>query len=239
MSRGDPVEFTRQLAGGNLQRCGNRVRLEDENGNPIAPAGTLTVIQPNPNLLNANANMQVGDVDVGAANPVPVTQPNPDLLNANANMQVGDTDVGAANPVPVTDTWEVVTLSDEGANDSDKEIAVPAGYEYQVLWIWVEYTSDANAGNRQLEVDFRDAADDVIGQIRPGVTQAASLTRYYMFAPALADLGAFRDTDYLMTPLPPTMFLPAGYDIRIWDNNAVSAAGDDMIIQMQVARRAV
>lgn len=101
MSRGDPVEFTRRLADGNLQRCGNRVLLEDENGNPVAPGGVVTVIQPNPNLLNANANMQVGDADVGAGNPVPVTQAVHDLLNANANLQVGDVDVSAANPVPV------------------------------------------------------------------------------------------------------------------------------------------
>jgi len=116
---------------------------------------------------------------------------------------------------------------------------VPVGYEYQVLWIWIELTTTATVGDRQLQVDLRDAADDVIGQVRVGAVQAASLTRYYMLGPALADLGAFRDTDYLMTPLPPTVFLPAGYDIRIFDNNAVAAAADDMVIQMQVARRPV
>lgn len=135
--------------------------------------------------------------------------------------------------------WTVVTVSDETADDSDKTFTVPARYEYQVLWIWIELTTTATVGDRQLQVDLRDAADDVIGQVRVGAVQAASLTRYYMLGPALSDLGAFRDTDYLMTPLPPTVFLPASYDIRIFDNNAVAAAADDMVVQMQVARRPV
>lgn len=135
--------------------------------------------------------------------------------------------------------WEIVTVPDETADDSDKTLTVPTGYEYQVLWIWIELTTTATVGDRQLQVDLRDAADDVIGQVRVGAVQAASLTRYYMLGPALSDLGAFRDTDYLMTPLPPTVFLPAGYDIRIFDNNAVAAAADDMVVQMQVARRPV
>lgn len=133
--------------------------------------------------------------------------------------------------------WEIALISDETANDNDKTIVVPAGYEYQVLWIWVELVTDATQGNRQIEIMLRDPTNDQIGDFRAGATQAASLTRYYMFAPALADLTAFRDTDYLMSPLPPTIFLPAGYRVRVFDNNNISAA-DDMIIQMMVARRA-
>lgn len=135
--------------------------------------------------------------------------------------------------------WTIVLVADEAVDDSDKTITVPARFEYQILWVWVEMVTDATVGARQLQIDLRDTADDVIGQFRPGVTQTASLTRYYMFAPSLADLLGFRDTDYLMTPINPTIFLPAGFDIRIFDNNAVAAAGDDLIIQMQVARRPV
>jgi len=62
--------------------------------------------------LNANANVQIANVDASAANPVPVTpgtgsffevrQATHDNLNANANMQVGNTDVIAGNPVPIS-----------------------------------------------------------------------------------------------------------------------------------------
>ena len=146
---------------------------------------------------------------------------------------------GLTAATQIIDTWVLGLQSDETADDSDKTLTVPAGYEWQVLWIWIELTTTAAAGNRQIEIQLRDGADDIIGDFRAGAVQAASLTRYYMFGPALADLTAFRDTDYLMTPLPPTVFLSAGYDIRIFDNNAVAAAADDMVIQMMVAQRAV
>ena len=162
-----------------------------------------------------------------------------------ADLTLGSNPITIANPLPVVtteplpiiDVWTVALASDEGANDNDKTITVVADQLWHVLWVWVEYTSDANAGNRQIAIELQDAANDVIAQFRAGVVQAASLTRYYLFAPAMADLDAFRDTDYLMTPLPPTVLLPAGYQVRVYDNNGV-AAGDDMVIQMQYAYRA-
>ena len=139
--------------------------------------------------------------------------------------------------IRIDDTWEILLVSDETLNDSDKTLTVPATYEYQILWIWIELATTATVGDRQIEIRLLDDAADTIGQFRAGVVQAASLTRYYMFAASLADLLGFRDTDYLMSPIPPTLFVSAGQAIRIWDNNAVDAAADDMIIQMQVARK--
>jgi hypothetical protein len=52
-------------------------------------------------------------------------------------------------------------------------------------------------------------------------------------------LTAFRDTTFLMTPIPPTILLPAAYIIRVYDSAAVAAAADDMVVQLMVARRAV
>lgn len=149
--------------------------------------------------------------------------------------QVSSVPVGGM-PVYITeDNWSFTLVSDETVDDSDKTFTVPAATTYQILWIWVEYTSTAVAGNRQLEIQILDSGADVIGEYRVSVVQAASLTRYYMFAPALADLLGFRDTDYLMTCIAPTTFLPAGYALRVWDNNAVDAAADDMIVQIMVA----
>lgn len=144
-------------------------------------------------------------------------------------------DSGGRLYVTVSD-WEIVLISNEALDANDKLITVPARREWQVLWIWVEYTSDANVGDRQLEISLLDPANDEIGSVVVGATQAAGLTRFYMIGPALADLDAFRDTAYLMTPLPPTVFLTAGESVRVFDNNLVSP-GDDIIIQMKVARR--
>jgi len=128
--------------------------------------------------------------------------------------------------------------ADEAPNDSDKSFTVPADTEWIIKSIWVEYTSDGNAGNRQLEVQIQDDAADVIAQVRVGIVQAATLTRYYMLAPHVTELAAFRDTDYLSTIMP-EWILPAGYVVRVWDNKAISAAGDDMICQVMILSRAV
>lgn len=146
-------------------------------------------------------------------------------------------DIDCLGRMVIDDDWEIVLVSDETANDSDKTLTVPASTYQQVLWIWVELTTTATAGARQLVIQIQDAATDVIAEWRPGATQAESLTRYYIFAPANADLTGFRDTDWLMTPIPPTLILTAGQIIRVYDNNAVDAAADDMVIQMQVARK--
>jgi hypothetical protein len=134
--------------------------------------------------------------------------------------------------------WTLVLYSDENLNDSDKSFTVPAGVETRFKWIWVEYTSDVGAGNRQLEIQVQDDAADVIGIVRAGAVQAASLTRYYLFAQQATELTAFRDTDLLSTIMP-EWILPAGYVVRIWDNKAISAAGDDMIIQIGVETRSI
>lgn len=143
------------------------------------------------------------------------------------------------DPVPISDTWRVSLQSDETADDSDKTFTVPASTEWQVLWVWVEYTSTVVVGDRQLVIQLQDSGSDVIGEVRVGVVQAASLTYNYMIAAALADLTALRDTDFLTIPFPPTAILQAGDIVRVYDNNAVDAAADDMIVQMQIASRSV
>jgi len=122
--------------------------------------------------------------------------------------------------------------AEETTTDSDKTITVPAGEEWVVKWIWVELTSAAAAGNRQMEIQILDDAADIIARLTAGIVQAASLTRYYLFAPNVTELTAFRDTDKLST-LMPEWVLPAGYAVRIWDNKAIAAAADTMIVQMQ------
>jgi len=140
------------------------------------------------------------------------------------------------NPLPVDDGWFPFLTALEGPNNNTKSETIPANRWAQVLWIWLEYTSDANVGDRQIIVEILDDENDLIAEFRAGSVQAASLTRNYMFAPSLADLTAFRDTDYLQTPLPPTLILDGSYTIRVRDNNNVSAL-DDMALQIMTARK--
>ncbi len=140
--------------------------------------------------------------------------------------------------VGTSDTWHPIVVADTDDNDSDKTFTVPADTEYQLLSILVDLVTSADAGDRQLTVLITTAADVVIAEIPAGVVQAASLTRRYTFGVGNPDLLAFRDTATLLTPLP-VLVLPAGYKIRIYDNNAVAAAADDMDVQMLVLSRAV
>jgi len=135
--------------------------------------------------------------------------------------------------------WTPAVQADETVDDSDKTFTVPASTEWEILSIWVELTSTATVGNRQLCIAIRDDSDDVILQVRAGAVQAASLTRYYTFAPGVTELTAFRDTDYLSTAFPAGLVLPAGYDVRIYDKTAVDAAADDMVVQVMVKARTV
>lgn len=161
-----------------------------------------------------------------------------DGISGALSLLVGGNAVSATNPLPVGDNWRASLVSSETSNDSDVTMTVPASTEYQLLTIWVELVTTATVGDRQIEIQFTDASDDVIAQVQAGIVQAASLTRNYLFALNVADLTAFRDTSFLTTPLP-CMVLPAGYKIRVYDNNAVDAAADDMVIQMVVNSRTV
>lgn len=155
-----------------------------------------------------------------------------------ADIGVNGADASEANPIPIDDIWALALQEDVLLADSDKLFTVPAGYMWQVLWIWVEMTTTAAPADRQLEIDFQ-SATAVIGEVRPNAQQGTGTLRNYLIAPAIANLAAFYDTNHLQTPLPPTIFLPAGYSVRIFDNNVVDLGGDNMIVRMMVAQKAV
>ncbi len=123
--------------------------------------------------------------------------------------------------------------ADEALNDSDKTFTVPAARIWEIQSIRAELVTTATATNRQMAVQVRDASADIIFEIVAGGDQAPSLTYNYHFSPHLTDLGAVRDVTFFMTPFP-SLILPAGFDVRIFDNNAVDAAADDMVLQMLV-----
>lgn len=140
----------------------------------------------------------------------------------------------------ITESWKVDLKYDETVTGSSKTFTVPANQEWEILWVWAEFTSlTGTVGNRQIGLMIMDNAADTIGRYQAGMVQGNGLVKYYLFAPSLADMTAFRDTDFLTTPLPPTLILSAGQIIKIWDNKSIDAGGDTLIIQMQIAWRNV
>jgi hypothetical protein len=139
----------------------------------------------------------------------------------------------------VSEIWQVFETTDELANDSDKSFTIPAANEWQILGIYVDLTTTANVGDRQLELRITNAAGIVVARYVTSVIQAASLNRTYLFAPACNELLGFRDTDYLSTTISTGSIFQAGDVIRIYDNNAIQPAADDMLVRIRYAGRSV
>lgn len=129
--------------------------------------------------------------------------------------------------------WKPILRSDTTADDSDKSFTVPAGKIWRVKWVWVELISTATVGNRQMTIQLQDNTADIIGTIKAGAVQAASITRNYMFAPYAVNLTSFVDTSFLSTPIP-ELILPQNFVLRVFDSTAVAAAADDMVVHLMV-----
>jgi hypothetical protein len=139
----------------------------------------------------------------------------------------------------IFDEWESFLEAEENVNDSDKELLVDIGYEWILQSIWVELTTSADVGDRQIEIEIQDDSDDVVMTIVAGIVQAASLTRYYSFYPGAENMSAFvgPDSDHLSTNLP-ALLLDESYGVRIVDSAVIAVGADDMVVQMLVKRRA-
>lgn len=161
------------------------------------------------------------------------------LVDASGEPIDSDTGI-SVSVISFDDGWVLDTIVDIADDDSNKEWDVPAGEMWQILWVYVQYTSTAGAGNRQLAIDIEHpgAALGVIAPMaRAGATQAASLTYHYFAAPGSADLTALRDTTYLPIGFIVTPMLTGGDRLRIWDNKAIAAAADDMHVAIRYARK--
>jgi hypothetical protein len=186
-------------------------------------------------------------VENGSGSVVSILTMPPVSITGSLPALAGTTTVNITGSLPAlagttgtSESWRVSLISDTTGSQSSKTFTVPASTEYQVLWIWVDYTTGSTVGNRQLAVQTQSSASVVTGNwARTSVTLASGSTRSYLFASGVADLLGFRDTDYLTTPIPAGSFLSAGQKLKIFDNKAIAATQDTMNIQMQIASRTV
>jgi len=136
------------------------------------------------------------------------------------------------------------SFKDSTANDSDKSftsLSIGAGnFDIQLLYLFVELTSTATAGNRLMTLEVQDADSSTIYEDHAGSYQAASNVYHYSFAP-----GIYRETvstvaeagvdGTIEVPFPAGLIIPKGYTLRVSDIEAVDAAADDMIVSGMVA----
>jgi len=124
------------------------------------------------------------------------------------------------------------------ADDSDKTFTVPNGKTWRLDWLHVILVTTATVGNRQVEVSITDASDVMRIDFHAGATQAASLTRHYVFQPGIYRETTFTDNE-IQVSIPMNMILPAGWKIRVRDTTATAAAADDMTVSFQVTEHAI
>jgi len=158
-------------------------------------------------------------------------RPHPFTVDANGNMIVVATGPSGG------DVWTISVENDVAVGNA-KTFTVPAGHEWHALSVFAVLVTDANAGPRQVAVRVLNGAVVVDEPAVAGVTQIESLTRSYHFAPSAADLMAFRDTDWVMCPIQPTLILAAGEILQVLDRNAF-AVGDTLQVYVRIADRVV
>ena len=125
------------------------------------------------------------------------------------------------------------------ADDSSKDFICPADKIWTPLFIEVSLKATATVGNRSISMRLFNAANALIMTIRSGGNIAATQygTVLYVFgaspsadATAVLDLtGTAVATTSLMMGSP-SLYMIAGQYIRVFDQNAVDAAADDMVV---------
>ena len=136
--------------------------------------------------------------------------------------------------------WLPATVSNATTSSSDKTITIEDNHLYQIMSIYVDYTTNATVGARQLEVQLRDESNNVLDFILPGLTQAESLNYFYAFNLNHRDLTSLRDSDKVFTTMP-FWVVNKRWNLRVFDNNAVDASGvgEDMIVRVTFMDRRI
>lgn len=117
----------------------------------------------------------------------------------------------------------IVTLT-PNESEFSSGIVVPAGKKWKVKQIHFTFTSDVNAGNRELQLRFIDGGANVISYLVASRNfQAASLIVDYNFGVGLSHVGSSSGLHQTI-PLPDFVLLE-GSSIQIVDVNAI-AVGD-------------
>jgi hypothetical protein len=121
---------------------------------------------------------------------------------------------------------------DATANDSDKSWTVPGNEQWKLNFAHATLTTTATVGNRLLALRVNDANGNLVFDVTSGALQTASLTRHHQFMQGIFHETAFANGE-IQVPIPADFYLLPGYTLRIFDESAIDAAADDMIISVQ------
>ena len=106
--------------------------------------------------------------------------------------------------------------------------------EVTLRWVHVTYTSDANAGNRQISLSLTDGTN-AYWDTHAGAVQAASNVYHYHFLPGIYRETSFTDSE-IEVPIAIESVIPAGFHLVFVDETGVSGS-DSFIISYQTETR--
>lgn len=195
MSRGDPVEFTRQTDG-IYHRCENQVRLQDGDGDVIDATNPLAVDATGSGDVPVTLDSEVVDADITGHGDVPVTLDGETVsLAASDGTDIGDVDVhtfdGIVEATPTLDTGAYAD-GDLMADATEIPNAVESGKAAVLVSLVVE-DKDHNAGGFHV-VFLRSSFDMGTLNSTPDPTDAEGEEILGIVSVAAADyvdLGAF------------------------------------------------
>ena len=118
-------------------------------------------------------------------------------------------------------------VSDTALNDSNKTLSAPSRARLKALR--VEYTASAGAGNRLLEVRFRDDGGDIVWATRLTTNIAASDVMTINFSPSAPTVAPTDDAIEGSQHIADVLF-NSGWDVQVIDIAAIAAAADDMVL---------
>jgi len=127
---------------------------------------------------------------------------------------------------------------DATANDSDKSFTVPTGKRWLLEYVEAVIATSATVGNRAVQLAVSNGAA-YVHMAAPSGSVAASNSGAFLWTTDIALVGnttqryKITDTNIAtagLTDYIPTMILPAGYVVRVWDKAAVDAAVDDLTV---------
>ena len=131
---------------------------------------------------------------------------------------------------------DIVVFEDVVINDSDKSFVVPAGEEWEVLYVQAQLITTADAGTRQMVVEVLGPGAELLGRYSAGATQGISLTERYQWGANLSDQSTPIGLE-LTVSMPSNLRLGPGFTLTIKDLAAIQPAADDMEVRFAVARR--
>lgn len=130
---------------------------------------------------------------------------------------------------------QIVTISGTNpAAGAEVSMSVPSGQIYRILAINFSLTTDANAANRRVHVQFQSETTGMTIDCYGDTDQAASVSRTYSCA-AFGATPATTDDNDIIIPIPQDIYLPAGGDIKTATTN--KQAGDDYGIPRVLVER--